>query len=230
MMIELPQIPLSEADAERLRQWADNYKQSVLESLAPTPDALGLRKLPREQGNPNKFLRTFKTDSHTYTIIGDDGIGFERYTVFQKLGLQRGFGRDFEQVNAALEQIKMGIAGETTVAKLRSEAIVAITGLQHSVADFGSEQFDAALWLCTLFVLREDEKVNTYSKEIAEEKIKDWASYGYSELDFFFLSGNMVPAYGKAFQNAMNQNERARQQLLDAMSIGGRPLKANAAS
>lgn len=222
-MMEFPALSnLTETDKQALTLWAAQYKQTVLDSLKPKPDALGLRQLPREPGNPNKFLSQFKTDKHTYTLIGDAGIGFERYTMFQKRSLQRGFARDFQQVWDTLQQIKLGIAGETAVAKLRSEAIIAITALQDSVADFGREQFDAALWLCTLFVLREDETMSTYSEQVAEEKLADWAAYGYSELDFFFLSGNLVPGYGSRFREVIKSNERARQKLLDVIATHGK--------
>ena len=223
--MELPKITLSDSDAQKLADWAEQYKQSVLESLKPQPKDYGLRMLPREPGNPNKFMPQFKTEAHTYQIIGDMGIGFERYTLFQKLSLKRGFGRDFAQIYEALEKIKLGIAGETTVARLRADSIVSITALQDSVADFGNEQFDAALWLCTLFVLREGEDVASYSEAVAEEKIKDWAAYGYSELDFFFLSGNMVPNYGNLFKQAISQNEKAREKLMDAIATNGRLSK-----
>lgn len=221
MKMELPNITLSESDAEKLRQWAEMYQKAVIDAIKPSKDEHGLRRLPRDPSNPNKFLSVFKTESHTYTIVGDNGIGFERYTVFQKLSIKRGFGRDFQQIYDALNQIKMGIAGETTVAKLRSEAIVAITGLQDSISSLANEQYEAALWLCTLFVLREDEPIATYSEQVAEEKIRDWADNGFSELDFFFLSGNMVPGYGKAFKEAIAQNEKARERLLDAIATSG---------
>lgn len=228
--MELPNIQLSEADAQKLNAWAEQYKQSIIDGLKPKPDDYGLRLLPREPGNPNKFMQQFKTDVHTYQIIGDAGLGFERYTLFQKLSLKRGFGRDFAQIYEALEKIKLGIAGETTVARLRADSIVSITALQDSVADFGNEQFDAALWLCTLFVLREGEDVASYSETVAEEKIKDWAAYGYSELDFFFLSGNMVPNYGNLFKLAISQNEKAREKLMDAIGTNGRLSRVSEAA
>lgn len=228
--MSLPEITLSKEDAQKLQDWAEQYKQSVLDGLKPQPDEYGLKQLPREPNNPNKFMPKFQTNEHTYTIIGDAGIGFERYTIFQKLSLKRGFGRDFAQIYEALEKIKLGIAGETTVSRLRADSIVAITALQDSVADFGNEQFDSALWLCTLFVLRDDEDVATYSETLALEKINDWASYGYSELDFFFLSGNMVPNYGNLFKQAISQNEKAREKLMDAIGMNGRLPKANEAA
>lgn len=221
-MIELPSIPsLTDADNATLQLWAANYQQGLLDSLKPAPDAFGLRQLPREPGNPNKFLPTFKTDAHTYQIIGDSGIGFERYSIFQKRSIQLGFGRNFQQLISEIERIILAIGGEQNVARRQVDSIVSLTGLKHSIADISREHYDAAFWLCSLFALREDETVKEYSEEIAREKIEDWGGYGYSELDFFFLSGNMVPGYGNAFKEALAQNERLRQKLLDAIGTSG---------
>lgn len=219
--MNLPKLSV-EIPPEDLQKLYGHFAEQWAETLRPNPDTYGLRQLPREPGNPAKFLSQFKTDKHTYTIIGDAGIGFERYTMFQKRSLQRGFGRDFQQVYDALQQIKLGIAGETTVAKLRSEAIVQITALQDSVADFGNEQFDAALWLSTLHILREDENVSTYSEAVAEEKIRDWAAYGYSEVDFFLLTGNFIPGYLNAFRQAINDKQKLHQRFMDALDTNGR--------
>ena len=198
------------------------FRVQVLESLKPPADAFGMRQLPREPGNPNKFLPTFKTDKHTYTIVGDNGIGFARYNMFQKRSVQLGFARSFQQLIDEIQKITLGIGGETNVGKMRTDAIVALTGLKHSVADMGNEQFDAAFWLCSLFVLREDETMSSYSEVIAAEKIQDWSDFGYSELDFFFLCGNLVPGYGSAFKEAISQSEKARQKLLDAIGMNGK--------
>lgn len=226
--MNLPNLPsLTNAERTTLELWATSYQQGLLDSLKPPADAFGLRQLPREPNNPNKFLSTFKTDNHTYTIIGDGGIGFERYTIFQKRSLQRGFGRDFQQVWDTLQGIKINIASERELGKLRSEAIISITGLQDSVADFGREQFDAALWLCTLFILREDETMAAYSETIAEEKIRDWAAFGFSELDFFFLSGNLIPGYMNAFRQAVQSSEKLRHRLMDAINTNGQGLREN---
>lgn len=219
--MNLPNINLSPEDQQLLEQWAKAYQENLLKSLKPKADDFGMRQLPREPNDPNKFLSTFKTDAHTYQIIGEHGIGFQRYTAFQKRSLARAFGKDFQQIYNELQAIKLGIAGDGNVGKMRSDAIIHITGLQDSIADFGKEQFEAALWLCTLFVLREDETVAEYSEQIAEEKIKDWANFGFSELDFFFLSGSVVPGYGSAFREAITRNEKARQKLLDAIGTNG---------
>lgn len=220
----LPKLPelksLTDADRTTLEKWFAGQQDAWRKAIEPPTDAFGLRHLPRDPVDPNRFLSTFKTDAHTYTIIGENGIGFPRYTLFQKRSIQRGFARDFQQIYDELQRLKMTIGGEQNIGKLRTDAIIHITGIQDSVADFGREQFEASLWLCTLFVLREDETVNTYSEQIAEEKIKDWAAYGFSELDFFLLSGSVVPGYGSAYSATMQRSERARTKYQDSMDVG----------
>ena len=69
-------------------------------------------------------------------------------------------------------------------------------------------------------MLREDETVNTYSDQIAEEKIRDWAEFGFTELDFFLLSGSVVPGYGSAYSATMRRSEKARDKYLDSTDVG----------
>lgn len=215
----------SDSDRKKVEQLLELERKNWVKELKPKADAFGLKRLPREADDPNSpFLKQFKTDKHTYYILGEEGVGFERYTTFQKRSLQRGFGRDFQSLFSELDAIKMDIAGNSNIGKMRSNAILNITGLQDAVADFGSDQFDAALWLCTLFILREGEKISEYSEKVAEEKIKDWAAYGYSELDFFLLSGSMVIGYGQAFQNATERNQKSKEKYLDVIATGGRLL------
>lgn len=222
---------LSEQDQKKVLEIISLERAEWAKELTPIPDRFGLRRLPRENPNdPNsRFLSEFKTDKHTYTIIGEEGIGFERYTAFQKRTIQRAFARDFQSLYNELNDIKMSIAGEQNVAKMRSDAILHITGIQDAIADFGNEQFEASMWLCTLFILREDENVTEYSEKIAEEKIRDWSQQGFSELDFFLLSGSMVAGYGKAYQDLMQRSRSARERYLAATLTLGKERTAERA-
>ena len=175
--------PLTTADQQALQSYLSDQQAAWVQSLRPQPGEFGLRNLPRDPSNTNQFLPKFQTERHTYTIIGENGIGIDRYTTFQKRAIQRGFGRDFQSILDELAKIYRQLGTDTS----KADSIVAIRALMDGVADFGREQFDAALWICTLFVMREDETVKDYSEEIALEKINDWAAYGYSELDFFLL-------------------------------------------
>lgn len=190
-------------------------------SLAPKPNGYGLCRLPRDPRDENQFLPTFRTDGHTYHIIGGDGIGIERYTEFQKFSVQRGFARSFADINKELERLRLFIGGERDVAKLVNESILSLSALQDGIASFSREQYDASLWLATLFVLRDGEDVKTYSEQLGREKIEDWKAYGYSEVDFFFLTGQQVGGYGSAFREAVQRNEKARERLLAALLTDG---------
>lgn len=213
-----------------IQQVLEAEKEQWVESIKPKEDEFGLRRLPRDPYNQSKFLPVFKTDKHEYKIIGEGGIGIERHTAFQKRSIQRGFASDFQQIYDTWQELKLFIAGESNVGKLKSDAVIKITAIQDSVADFSKEQYEAALWLCTLFVLREDEKVSSYDLKIAEEKIRDWAAYGLSELDFFLLSGSMVKGYGSYFNETIKKSDRARQKYLDAILTDGKLEKEGASA
>jgi hypothetical protein len=207
---------LTEADKSALRTYISELQSNWVESLSPQPNEFGLRHLPRDPVT-GKFLTKFKTDEHTYTVIGGDGIGLERYTYFQKRSVQMGFARNFQAMRDELQAIFVQLGTEAS----KSNAIVRIKGLLDSVVDFGNEQYDAVIWLCTLFILREDELANEYNEEIAQEKIEDWKKYGFSELDFFLLSGTVVPGYGKAFNDTIKDSQTAVKKFMDAIGTNG---------
>lgn len=199
---------------EKGANWA--FK-NLVKMLSPTPNESGLRRLPRDPYDPSKFLPVFKTENHTYRIIGEDGIGIERFTMFKKFAIQRGFARSFAQINEELNNLKFFAAKEKDQGKLVSEIILKISGLQDGIHSFSKEQFDSALWMSTLFIIREGQKITEYSEIEGEEMIRDWKDYGYSELDFFFLSGQQIAGYGAPFKKAILENEKAKESLVAAI-------------
>jgi hypothetical protein len=214
--VTLPKLSVQLTDAD-LMALESHYATKWVNSLRAQPGEFGLKYLPRDPMNPDRMLPKFQTDKHTYTIVGENGIGIDRYTQFQKRSVQRGFGRDFQSIIDTLNAIYRSLGTDSS----KSDAIVQIRALMDSVADFGNDQFDAALWICTLFVLREDETLATYSEQMAEEKIQDWKDYGFSELDFFLLSGSVVPGYGTLFTEVLRTNKAAQQRLLDVIAMSG---------
>jgi len=207
---------LSPEDLQRVKVVIEAERQAWRASLTPDHNEFGMRMLPRDPNDPSRFLPVFHTEKHTYKILTESGIGIARYTQFQKMSIVRGFARDFGSIHSKLEQIKLLIAGEQQVGKMRSDAIIQLHALIEGVSDFSKEQFDSGLWLCSLFVLREDEKVSVYDEAIAEEKIRDWADYGYSEIDFFLLSAGQVPGYAAAFQRILQDSQAAKERLWKA--------------
>ena len=51
-----------------------------------------------------------------------------------------------------------------------------------------TSRYPAAYYICTLFIIREGEDLNTWSFEQANEKIDDWVKENLNAVDFFGLA------------------------------------------
>ncbi len=67
------------------------------------------------------------------------------------------------------------------------------------------EKGDPAFWICTLFIVREDEDMTTWNPELAQEKIEDW-NKGMIDPAFFLgfaliTIKDSLESYNAFFQN-----------------------------
>lgn len=51
-----------------------------------------------------------------------------------------------------------------------------------------TSRYPAAYYICTLFIIRENEDLNAWNFEAADEKINDWVKENYRAVDFFGLA------------------------------------------
>ncbi|MDB4433154.1 hypothetical protein N9166_00260 [bacterium] len=51
-----------------------------------------------------------------------------------------------------------------------------------------TSRYPAAYYICTLFIIREGEDLNSWNFEAADEKINDWVKENYRAVDFFGLA------------------------------------------
>ena len=65
-----------------------------------------------------------------------------------------------------------------------------------------TSRYPAAYYICTLFIIREEEDLNTWTFEQADEKINDWVKENLSAVDFFGLA----LAMSKELQTILEEN------------------------
>ena len=51
-----------------------------------------------------------------------------------------------------------------------------------------TSRYPAAYYICTLFIIRENEDLSTWNFELADEKIDDWVKENLKSVDFFGLA------------------------------------------
>jgi hypothetical protein len=132
----------------------------------------------------------FKANGKTYHI--DAALTIERFRIFRKFEHHFGWGMDFDsdltQMQSWGELINKGKTFELAV-QLNKR----IEFLQYAK----EERHHPALYLCTLFIITDDEDVSQWHETLAEEKINDWNVEGYDVRDFFWLAGSLVPGFLK---------------------------------
>ena len=170
------------------------------EQTATTP---GIRNLAKDDAG---LLLPFTTAKHKYTPLKPGApIGPRRWTQFDKLKIALGVGQTFEHFITALKQIELELAGEKPLAEVRLNSLLLVNSLRRAIVEKSRARYSTAFYVCTLFILRDNEPVTQWSVESAEEMIEDWANAGINEDDLFFFALNMVSGFKKAFQNTKDE-------------------------
>ena len=61
-----------------------------------------------------------------------------------------------------------------------------ITAMERTLTESVTKAWDAAATACTLFIVRPDENMESWSEGEAEKKLQDWNDSLIHEADFFF--------------------------------------------
>lgn len=148
----------------------------------------------------------FTANGNNYYIEHD--ITIERYRVFEKYSMELAFGADFETHYNNLGNIINLFNDHKDV-----EAKAGLWNIYTSIKNKIENRTDRALKLCSIFILREDEKPEEYSEKIEREKIEDWVKEGFIMNDFFTLAFNLIPGLLDALNSdSLTDSENKEQQ------------------
>lgn len=84
-----------------------------------------------------------------------------------------------------------------------AQAPVKLHNLMTGIAEKVDKREPVMLRICSLFIVTQDEDVNSWSEELAKEKIDDWSKEGYDINDFFSLAANLVPGFIKDYNETL---------------------------
>ena len=137
--------------------------------------------------NTGKWVSQFEAGGNTYYIRSPhNGIGMKRYTELMKRLPAVGFDDTFQ---AMAKHVQDAIAAANTIGSKNpklSDLFTVLTNLYEGIRR-NDRQWQMSFILATLFIVRKDEDLSTWSIEEAEEKINDWNKAQIHEHDFFFL-------------------------------------------
>lgn len=135
-----------------------------------------------------------------------------RYVEFQTLSLSLAYGVNFQQFYNNLNDLKKILDDIPKNKKTFTDAVMYLHGLQTSILDSSQTKFDVSLYLCTLFIVSEDEDITSWSMEEADNKIKDWVQY--DSQDFFFLCHHFVSGLVDEIKKLESSINRLNNQII----------------
>lgn len=134
----------------------------------------------------------FVANGHTYFVQHNLELSVARDRWLERYSLYASLGRDASSLLAEVRRI-YDFLNESKIA----DAVVTADNLMRGAADLLSRE-SPILYICTLFINRENEDLKGYDPELAKQKIADWNTAGITKR--FFLS------WGLSFLRITDEN------------------------
>ncbi len=180
---------------------------------------MGTKSLPK---GADGLLTDFSTSRHRYKVMRPgEPLGIQRFTEYEKLQSVFGFGQSFAGILEVFGGLEKLLGADRPFSEIRTEAILLCNSAKRGIVDQSRARFNKALYLATIFVVRDDDDPLKWDERLAEEYIEDWAAEGLSEIDFFTLSASAVSGFKEAF-NKISADVRAQEERLSAITISRR--------
>lgn len=150
-----------------------------------------IKGLPRDDAG--KILPQFTANGKKYFI--ESSLNIKRFSEFEKIQLEVGFGISFSDV---FDRLKQGydLANKQKFADLS----VMLYNMMHGIKKASTERYNSALTMCTLFINTEEEDRTTWSIDLAEKKLKDWSDEGFDVRDFFLLAVSSIDNFAQNYK------------------------------
>lgn len=182
--------------------------------------AENIKRLPRRDDGTLKS--TFEANGVKYTIrTADEGVSIHRFNEYQKMSGMLGFATTFQKMyDNHQKSIKLAngvVSGKNTFTDL----VLHLNAMQEGILQASEERNSLALYICTLFIIREGEDVTTWSMEQARDKIDDWNREGYHAEDFFFLALGSVTGFKNAYLELIERLSEKAEKVSDLFSGDG---------
>ncbi len=138
----------------------------------------------------------FSTKDHNYTIL--DSFPISRYRAFRKLQPRLIFGLD---AHSLFKNCERGFNYCNSTKPEPANAAIIFHNIMNGIKDVDDDsREDAALLICALIIVRDNEDIGSYDEKLSIEKIRDWEKEGFSIDDFFQLALISIPNFKKVFE------------------------------
>lgn len=174
---------------------------------------VGPKPLPRDPAT-GTISRTFIANGTEYLILGENGIGIERWSQYEKSSISLSFNRTFQAIYQYIIEGLNSINAAPDINAVKLTANRHFLALMDSIKDLSESRYSMAFWICTLFIVRRGEDITRWEEKEQEEKIKDWKAENISEGDFFLLAASGQSGLVKTIQRLREESRRLQQQLM----------------
>lgn len=173
----------------------DDKKDKTLEQyLEDTAKKIGLINLPKRLVVDGVFQREFIANGKQYIVMNPEQVfNITRQVAYQNLELIFSTNQTPTEIKKRFKETAntllrlMGAKGqdwEMLCEKLLRDTFNNLDSFKGKY----TSRFPAALYICTLFIVREKEDLGDWNFDLANDKIDDWTKENLSPVDFFGLA------------------------------------------
>lgn len=163
-------------------------------------------------------LEAFNTPSHKYTPIKvGSAMSVRRWTAYERLNIAFGFNRTFTQLYESVVQMENLVASDAPFITIRKELILSLNSFKKGIVEESKTRYNHAFYLCTIFILKDDQKLSEWTIEDAEQTIQDWEENEVNEQDLFFFALNVSSGIRAALKS---ERQEIVQQTLNLSGLG----------
>jgi len=169
------------------------------------------------------LMTDFETAKHRYRVMRPgEPMGIQRFTEYEKLQSVFGFAQTFAGLLEVFTELETLLGADKPFSQIRTEAILLVNSAKRSIVDMSAARYNKALYLATLFIVREGDDATKWDMHTAESYIQDWAEEGLSEQDFFMLSASAVRGFKETFNKIKSEvsREEARLSAITTSRLG----------
>ena len=161
---------------------------------------------------PEIVNNNFEANGRNYHI--SNSLSIDRYKEDEKLDHHVIFGADPAGLAKTLDEVF-----ELLNKSKQAEAAVKIHNVRAGI-DYKNDKNreHPMLYLCALFLNREDEDVNIYDQAISDSKIQDWKTAGIEMVFFFQLARSLIRFYADGLETDLKSISDPENKLKDTIN------------
>ena len=166
---------------------SDEIKNRLEKTDAKIKGVVGVKSIK----DGDTYKKDFTANGTNYKILPiDEVFTVERMTAYQNINLMFSLASTPVEIHKAIQRYKdiiIRMCSVETKVKATDELIRHTYNLLDSFQN-NTNRFPQGLYICTLFIIRENENISKWSFDLADEKINDWAAEGLNMVDFLGLA------------------------------------------